>query len=87
MAHENHTTPSPESDDDMDQCLGCGGEVRRVAKPGRTRTSRGVVYTLPADLSLLTCLSCGTHWLDGPDTEAIAQAIEAQRAAPTRAAG
>ena len=50
---------------ELDVCYECGGQVRRVAGHGRTTRHRGVTYTIPADLALLTCQQCGGLWLGG----------------------
>lgn len=71
---------------DLDVCYECGGhDLFRVSGPGRSRTSRGFTYEVPADLAILTCQTCGTEWPTGEDLDKLSAAREAQQALRPRA--
>ncbi len=42
------------------RCPDCGGEVKLIAKEGRTRECvRGIHSPVPSDFEIPTCIQCG----------------------------
>ena len=62
-------------------CGACCGEVREVSGPDRTFSSRGRSYIIPADLSIPTCESCGTRWINEAIARRLTEVVEAEDAA------
>jgi hypothetical protein len=57
-------------------CPDCGGDVRLIAKPGRTRRAiGGARQPIPEHIEIPTCDSCGAEWLDA-QTASVLSALD-----------
>jgi hypothetical protein len=48
----------------LPRCSECGGQVKLIAAPGRTRLmKRGLIAPIPATFAIPTCVMCGEEYM------------------------
>lgn len=48
----------------LPRCSECGGPVKLLCEPGRTREyKRGVFFKIPHDFEIPTCIKCGEEFM------------------------
>ena len=65
-----------------DPCPSCGGAIVAQQGPGRFTSYRGEAgYSMPAEIDIPTCSTCGAEWVDSATLTRLDAALELQRAA------